>query len=76
MGILFCHRTVINASFRGSGEQGQAYFKERTGSEYLAHQTCNTSTELTIGRPFGSIMAYPHDKSMTKIGGNVHVAVM
>ncbi len=55
------------------------YHKNTHGkaSAYLAHQACQSSTVPTIGRPLpsGSIMAYPDDKSMTKMGRSVHVPV-
>src|SRR5260370_19191760 len=31
------HRSVVNASFLRSGEQRQAYFKERAGSDFALH---------------------------------------
>src|SRR2546429_278063 len=34
---LFCHRTVINASFLCCGEQRQAHLKERAGSYFALH---------------------------------------
>src|SRR6266478_9149011 len=34
---IFCHRSVINASFLRSGEQRQTYFKERAGSDFALH---------------------------------------
>jgi hypothetical protein len=37
MVVTFCHRSVINASFFRFGEQRQAYFKERTGSDLALH---------------------------------------
>lgn len=45
MDIMFCHRTVINASFLGSVEQGQAYFKERTGSDLALHADLTTVSQ-------------------------------
>jgi hypothetical protein len=34
---IFCHLSITDASFLGSGEQRQAYFKERAGSNLALH---------------------------------------
>src|SRR6266581_3626842 len=54
------------------------YYKDAHGKASFssAHRRCTCSTAQTCLSSFSCfIMAYPDDKSMTKIGGNVHVAV-
>src|SRR5947208_5761829 len=67
------------ARCQGTIEAMVIFYHQNThgkASSYRAHQACTSSTVPTIFCSSGSIMAYPDDKSMTKMGRNVHVPVM